>query len=522
MTSTPTTLYRGGRVHSPCDPAATALLVTGEAVSWVGTEADAPPADRTVELAGALVTPAFVDAHVHSFDTGLAEIGVDLAGTGSAAQLLDAIARAAARLPADAVVLGQGWDESSWEDPTPPDAAALDRAGGGRIVYAAQASLHSAVCSSALLPTAAGDPGYDPGGWMRQEAHTRVRSVALGAVPTPQRATAQQAALRRAAGLGIAAVHECAGPEISSEPDFTRLLALAADPDLPTPEVYGYWGELSGAARARELGAVGAAGDLFADGALGSRTAHLREPYHDQETLGRAYLSAEQVRDHLLDCHRHGLPGGFHAIGDGALATVLAGFAATAQQLGLERVRAARHRIEHAELVDREMIGSLVEFGVITSAQPAFDRLWGGEDQMYARRLGPARAMASNPLGAMHSVGVALAFGSDSPVTPLDPWGSVRAAAWHHNPAQRISVRAGFAAHTRGGWRAIGQDGHGVLTPGAPATFAIWHTPAGLDGTLPALLAADREARGRHDPTPLPTCRRTVLRGATVFDADQG
>jgi hypothetical protein len=61
-----------------------------------------------------------------------------------------------------------------------------------------------------------------------------------------------------------------------------------------------------------------------------------------------------------------------------------------------------------------------------------------------------------------------------------------------------------------------------VLTPGAPATFAVWHTPAGLDGTLPALLAADRDARGPDDPTPLPTCRRTVLRGATIYDLAEG
>ena len=46
----------------------------------------------------------------------------------------------------------------------------------------------------------------------------------------------------------------------------------------------------------------------------------------------------------------------------------------------------------------------------------------------------------------------------------------------HHNPAQRISVRAAFAAHTRGGWRAVRRDGDGVLVPGAPATFVVWQT----------------------------------------------
>ncbi len=99
---------------------------------------------------------------------------------------------------------------------------------------------------------------------------------------------------------------------------------------------------------------------------------------------------------------------------------------------------------------------------------------------MYARGWASQRSLAANPMGAMHGVGVALAFGSDSPVTPLDPWGSVRAAVAHHNPAQRMTVRAAFAAHTRGGWRAVPAcDGEGVLAPGAPATFAVWDTPGG-------------------------------------------
>lgn len=499
-------LYRGGRIHSPADPHATALLTTDGVVSWLGPDADAPAADLTVPLDGCLVTPAFVDAHVHLTQTGLAATGLDLSHTRSAEDLLAAVAAAARDLPSDAVVLGHGWDESTWADPTLPDAAALDRAAGGRMVYVSQASLHSALCSSALVPAAAGHSGYHPSGWLRQAAHHAVREVAF-------------------ASVGIAAVHECAGPGTSSEDDLRSLLAAGGD---RAPEVYGYWAELMGARKAKELGAAGAAGDLYADGALGARTARLREPYRDAaagtddaDPCGQAYLTSEQVRDHVLDCHEVGVQAGFHAIGDAAIATVLAGFAAAAEKLGRERLRAARHRVEHLELVDSSMIAALVAYGIVASVQPAFDRLWGGEHRMYAQRLGAERALASNPFGAMHAVGVSMAFGSDSPVTPMDPWGSVRAAMWHHNPAYRMSARAAFAAHTRGGWRAVGQDQHGALVPGAPATFAVWHTPAGRDGTLPVLLAEDPQARGPDDPTPLPVCRRTVLRGRTIFDAEE-
>jgi predicted amidohydrolase YtcJ len=292
------------------------------------------------------------------------------------------------------------------------------------------------------------------------------------------------------------------------------------------PEVYGYWGELMGAAKALGLGAVGAGGDLYADGALGSRTAHLSSAYLDGEPggCGHGYVTAEQVRDHLLDCHRHtveGRPaqGGFHAIGDRAIATVLEGFAMAAAKLGArglsgaEALREARHRVEHVEIVDKAMIAKFVEYGITASMQPAFDRLWGGEHQMYAQRLGVARSLASNPMGQMHGVGVALAFGSDAPVTPLDPWGSVRAAVNHFNPVQRMSPKAAFAAHTRGGWRAVHRDDDGVLVPGKAATFAVFSAPAGLVGTLPALLP---ELPDESLPA-LPDCRRTVLRGEIIY-----
>ncbi|NJC72146.1 amidohydrolase family protein [Planosporangium thailandense] len=507
---TPATLYRNGRIYSASVPASTALLVTDEGrVGWLGADDAAPAADRVVDVGGALIAPAFVDAHVHTLDTGITLLGLDLAGTRSREDVLDSVARYVADLPGDAVVVGHGWDESGWADQRPPTAAELDRAAGGRAVYLSQASVHSALVSSPLLARVSPDePGYAADGWLRRSAHHVVRAVAHGSVTAAQRRRAQEAALRHAASLGIAAVHECGGPGTSDEEGFQALLATAREGGLP--EVYGYWGELGAAAKARELGAVGAGGDLYADGALGSHTAHLREPYLDADTSGHGYVTAEQVADHLVGCVRAGVQGGFHAIGDAAIATVLDGFAQAAAVVGLDALRAGRHRIEHLEILDRELIRGLVEYGVTASMQPAFDRLWGGEHGMYAQRLGVARSLAANPLGALAGVGVALAFGSDSPVTPLDPWGTIRAAMCHHNPVYRVSARTAFAAHTRGGWRAVGRDDDGRLAPGTAATFAVWDVTGSLDGGLPALREDD----------PLPMCRRTVLRGEVIYDVE--
>ncbi|MDY7089968.1 MAG: amidohydrolase family protein [Actinomycetota bacterium] len=509
MTDTPTVLYTNGRFYSAADPRATAMLVRDGRIAWLGDSGDAPSAGRRVDLGQTLVTPAFVDAHLHATDTGLALEGLDLSPVRSRAELLDAVSAFAATRPASGVVHGHGWDESTWADQGVPSVAELDRAAGGRRVYLSQASVHSALASPALLD-AAGLPTGE--GLVKEQDHHAVRALALNDLTPEQRTAAQRAALTRAASLGIAAVHECGGPGTSSEADLTSVLALSG---RGLPQVFGYWGELGGALKAKELGAVGAAGDLYADGALGSRTASVREPFRDGHGgCGEAFVTAEQAAEHLLDCVTVGVQGGFHAIGDAAIETVLEGFALAAKSIGVDAVRQGRHRVEHVELIDKAMIARMVEFGVVASVQPVFDALWGGPDRMYAQRLGVERAMASNPIGAMHATGVQLAFGSDSPVTPLDPWAVVAAAAAPRNPVYRMSVRAAFAASTRGGWKAALVDDAGVLAPGQAATFAVWDTPGGVREGLPDLLP---DAEGVFPRRPV--CRRTVLHGETIYEA---
>ncbi|MEV6054929.1 amidohydrolase [Streptomyces sp. NPDC052107] len=523
-----TVLLRRGEVHSPADPFATAMVVERGQVAWVGSEgaadAFAGGVDEVIDLDGALVTPAFTDAHVHTTATGLALTGLDLSGTPTLEAALALVRDFAAARPDDRVLLGHGWDAARWPGGRPPTRAELDEATGGRPLYLSRIDVHSAVVTTALLDLIRGDITREDAPFTA-DAHHTVREAALAAVTPAQRAEAQRTALAHAASLGIGSVHECGGPRISSEDDFTGLLKLAAE--VPGPRVVGYWAERTGegVARARDLGAVGAAGDLFADGSIGSHTACLHEPYADAGHHGTAYLDAEAVAAHVVSCTEAGLQAGFHAIGDAAVTAVVEGVRAAAEKLGLARIRAARHRVEHAEMFTPETVAGFAELGLIASVQPAFDALWGGEDGMYARRLGAERARTLNPFAALLRAGVPLAFGSDSPVTPLDPWGTVRAAAFHHTPEHRVSVRAAFTAHTRGGWRAVGRDDAGVLVPGAPADYAVWRTDE-----LVVQAPDDRVARWSTDPrsgtpglpdlTPgrdLPVCLRTVVGGRTVF-----
>jgi predicted amidohydrolase YtcJ len=525
-----TTLLVGGRIHSPSSPDATAMAVTGDTVVWVGQDGPGralhPGAD-VIDLDGAFVAPAFVDAHVHATATGLHLSGLDLTGVRDAGDLLAAV-RGAAR-PGE-VLIAHGWDDTAWISPRLPTRTELDDAAGDVPVYLSRIDVHSALVSSALValvPQAKDAAGWSPEGPLTRDAHHRVRTAAQQAISPEQRRRAQDAFLRTAAEHGIASVHECAGPDISGEDDLAALLALAAEPGRP--DVIGYWGATGAVELARRHGLRGLAGDLFVDGALGSHTAALREPYTDRpDSTGARYLDAPAIADHLVTCTEAGLQAGFHVIGDAGVAEVIHGFELAEKEVGQRALAGRSHRLEHLEMVDADQATRLAHWAVTGSMQPLFDAQWGGADGMYAARLG-ARAAGLNPFATLAAQGVLLAFGSDSPVTPLDPWASVRAAVHHHTPNAGLSARAAFNAHTRGGHRAAGvNDGvTGSLVPGAPAHYAIW------DAADLVVAASDsRVQRWSTDPrsrvpalpplqpdVALPTCLRTVRAGQVLHDA---
>ncbi|MEV1122006.1 amidohydrolase [Actinosynnema sp. NPDC049800] len=514
-----TRLLVGGRIHSPTAPDATAMAITDGTVVWLGQDGAGRalhPDAEVVDLDGAFVAPAFVDAHVHATSAGLLLTGLDLTGCRSLTELLDAVRAADGPL-----VWGHGWDETRWPENRPPTRAELDDAARGARVYLSRIDVHSALASTALLdlaPDARGADGWHPDGPLSRAAHHHVRRAAKDAIPVDRRRAAQRAFLQHAAARGIASVHECAGPDISGRDDLADLLAT----DLL--DVAGYWGGLDPV----DLPVRGLAGDLFVDGALGSRTAALCEPYADADTTGALYLDADAVAEHLVACTRAGLQGGFHVIGDAAVATVVDGFTRAAAIVGAPALAARRHRLEHLEMITGEQAARLASWGVVASVQPLFDHEWGGTDGMYARRLGVERGTALNPFSRLAAAGMILALGSDAPVTAVDPWAAIKAAVHHRTDGHGLSPRAAFNAHTRGGWRAAGVDDGvtGTLQPGAPATYAVWEA-----GELEVAAPDSRVQRWSTDPRsrvpalpaldgPAPTCLRTVLRGRTVYDRE--
>ncbi len=528
------TLLRGGYVHTPTDPHASALCVEDGIVVWTGDDDAAvhfaDGADRVLDLGGRLVTPAFVDSHAHLAQTGFAASGLDLSSVTSLRDALDAI-EAFARTSASAVLLGFGWDETAWPEQRAFTRAEVDRATGGRAAFLSRVDVHSAVLSSAFVdgcPDVVHAEGYDPDGRVAREAHHVARLGLFALTPAADRRDAILASLQYAAGQGIGMVHELGAPHICPPEDTHILadLAAAADrDDRPAlPETVRYWGDFD-VEQARAMGCEGAAGDLCVDGSIGSHTSALHLPYADADTSGHLYLDAEQVAEHVAACTRVGLQAGFHVIGDRAVAEAVDGLTAAAERLGASAVVAGRHRLEHVEMATTEQMTVLGRLGVTASMQPMFDALWGGPDRLYAQRLGRERALEMNAFASMARAGVALAFGSDTPVTPFSPWAGVRAAAWQQTESERITVRAAFNASTRGGWRAARRDEGGVLALGAPASIAVWDVPGELvvqtpDARVAAWSTDPRAGVPRlpdlHPDVDLPHCVLTLVRGRTA------
>jgi predicted amidohydrolase YtcJ len=487
-----TTLYTNGRIHGG---SATAMAVQDGRITWLGQTYPGVVAD-TVDLGGAHVLPAFVDAHVHVTGAGLLRTGIDLTAAAALADLLDAV-RDRVRAGTDALLWGHGWDETRWPENRPPTRAELDAVAGSTPVYLSRIDVHSALASSAMVnlaPGARAAAGWSEEGPLTRDAHHHVRRAATDSITPEQRAAAQLAFLRHAASVGIACVHECGGPDISGADDFAELLSRSGD----LPQVVGYWGAFG----TLPANGHGLAGDLFVDGAFGSRTAALRAPYTDApHTSGARYLTARQIADHVVACTEAGHQAGFHVIGDAAVAEVVAGLTLAEEVLGERALAEAGHRLEHLEMVTGEQIDELARLGVIASVQPLFDAHWGGQDGMYAQRLGD-RAPSLNPFATMVSRGMTVALGSDAPVTAADPWAAVRAAVHHRTPGAGLTPEQAFAAHTEGGRRAARQE-LPALEVGAQATFAVW----------------DRD--GLADLDHPPACLRTVRNGTTIHEVSR-
>ncbi len=464
-----------GRYQARC------LVVRGKRVVWVGDDPElAPPHADRLDLDGCTIGPAFVDAHAHLTPTGITLIGLDLSGVRSGGELLRAV-QTYAEQHTGRVVWGHGFDPHDFADDL-PDADELSAAAGGMAVFLSRVDGHScivdrATLSAAPLARAHGverDADGEPTGLLRREANHIVRRWSVGAMTDAELKQARFAVAKHAASLGISSVHEMGGPDIMGAADFDAWLYGS----WPI-EVIPYWAGLDlRFVIERDLKHIG--GDILLDGSLSSHTAALVEPYEDMPHVrGHLEFEDDTLVELFMEATRAGVQVGVHAIGDAAIAQAVRCWRAVDDRLPdyLEGgVRRLRHRLEHAEVMhDFDLMDDIADLGLVISAQPQFETLWGQAGGVYETRLGAARAVDTNPLRELADRGVALAFGSDANVSSMDPWATVAAAQDRRHNQHGITRLEAVSASVLGGRHAARQERWvGSIRAGKRADLAAW------------------------------------------------
>jgi len=446
----------GQAIAEPAD-----VLIEDGVITGAGPAVATGPAGVTVvEGDGRWLIPGLWDAHVHLGQWALASRRLDLSGTSSPEEVLALVRRAA---QAGRPVIGTGQRAGSWTRPV--TVAELDAVSGGLPVVLINADFHHAWLSTAALDAlglARRDVVVAEAEWF--EAYPRVASFETPADPADYQRVLGQAAAQGIVGLVDFEFDTPWTDWARRWPEGCDSLRIRWSP---------YAGQLdsvraAGLRTGEALPATGSDGRLtvgslkiISDGSLGTRTAWCRQPYADTGGFGAPNQTAAELADIIAAGHQSGLSVATHAIGDEALETALAAYAATG----------ARGSIEHAQLTTSQALADLARLGLVASVQPAHLL----DDHETMDRVWTDRVERCFTLRSMLDAGIGVAFGSDAPVAPLDPWLAIASAVhrgqpgdepWH--PEQSITAAEAIAASVDGRRVAAGQPADVALLDADP------------------------------------------------------
>jgi len=486
----------GARVYTvnPANPTASAIAVKAGKILAVGEDVTAfiGPATRKIDARGATILPGFIDSHGHMSALGDSIEILDLRATRSEQEIADLVRKAALGRNSGDWIRGRSWDQNNWPSRQFPTNAALSTAAPDNPVYLTRVDGHAgwvnrkAMEIAGLTSTTPDPPGgkllHDNSGQLTGVLIDRAQELVTGKIPVPAPQQVRER-LRRAAAecarLGITTVHDAG---VSSN-ELDQYRALIQDHKLPVRmyAMIGGEGDLwrEYLKRGPEIGErlTVRSIKLYADGALGSRGAALKQPYSDDSgNTGLLMLRSPDIERVARDAVAHGFQVNTHAIGDLANRTVLDGYAAA---LGGRNDR--RFRIEHAQVVSLEDIPMFEQYSIIASMQPTHAT----SDMPWAEaRLGPERIKGAYAWRRFLSLGVHVASGSDFPVESPNPlWGYYSAVtrqdrsgmppgAWF--PDQRMTRDEALRSWTiEGAYAAFEEKIKGSLEPGKLADFVL-------------------------------------------------
>jgi predicted amidohydrolase YtcJ len=501
-------LLLNGNIHTmdPRHPRARAVAVAGCRILDVGDDAALRlllrPGAQVVDLEGRTVIPGLTDAHVHfgGYSVARYQQQVDLDNVPTRAEAAARVAECARTMPAGRWIQGGGWNRNIWPDPAFPTAADLDVAAPDHPVALEDKSRHATWVNSRALELASITAATEnpPGGEILRGASGQPTGILLetaaglvyDAIPDPDLDTMIQAlrqGVAHAQRLGLTGIHDPGHPTVLAALQVLRMreeLGLRALVHIPR----------DGLDHAIGLGLRSGLGDryvrlgglkIFADGALGPRTAHMLAPYEGTtDNFGLPTLNADELRNLVCRAHGAGLSVTAHAIGDAANRAVLDAIE-YAQGIRL-KVPQATHpilpdRIEHVQLLHADDVARLAQLGVVASMQP----IHATSDMEMAERYWGPRCGLSYAWRSLLENDTCLAFGSDCPIETLDPLAGIHAAVTRQSTdgrpgpegwitAQRLTVAEAVHAYTLGAAHASGEASEkGSLTSGKLADLIV-------------------------------------------------
>jgi len=481
---------------------AEAVAVIGDRIVAVGSQSDIDlwrgPQTKVIDAGRKLLLPGFNDAHVHFIQGGAQLDQVQLTDAATPEEFAKRIAAQVKKTPKTEWIVGGRWDETKWPNQGLPTKALVDPVTGDTPIFVERYDGHEALANSAAMklagidaktPDVAGgvivrDASGNPTGVFKDAAMPLIFK-AIPPMTHEQRLRAARSAMKHAASLGVTSVQHM-NPEFA---DVAAYSELAEKGELTT-RIYAVPMETEWRDQAKvgirhawgssylRLGAVKG----YADGSLGSRTAYMFDPFTD-DPGNRGLLSDEMhppsaMRDRLTQADAAGLQIRVHAIGDRAISMMLDIFADIEKEHGYHDQRFA---IEHAQHMAQKDFERFAKLHVIASMQPyhAID------DGRWAEgRLGHERTRYSYAWRSFLDHGVALAFGTDWPVAPLDPLLGLYAAVTRATldgknpggwfPEEKITLPEAIEAYTLGAAFAEFQEHEkGSITPGKLADMVI-------------------------------------------------
>ncbi len=478
-------------------PWADAVLVRGERIELVGSSAEvkkrAGSGVRTIDAAGKMVTPGFIDAHVHFLDGGFALASVQLRDAATREEFIQRIAAFAKTVAPGTWILNGDWDHTNWGGAL-PDRHWIDSVTPHNPVWINRLDGHMNLANSLALTAADINNGTRDveGGTIVRDAtgaptgilKDHAQDLMSRAVPAPSMdmsLRALDAAMSYVAERGVTSVHHMgswADLAVFRQAHAAGLLRtrIAAVVPLST------WARLRDEVRTHGRGDTwlhigGLKG--FVDGSLGSHTAAMLEPFTDAPAdRGLLVNTAHDLLTWTDSADKAALQVIVHAIGDRAIRTQLDIFERVARANGS---RDRRFRIEHAQHIAPADMARFATLGVIASVQPyhAID------DGRWAERvIGPERAKGTYAFRSLLDNGTVLAFGSDWFVAPPTPLLGIYAAVTRRTlddrhpggwiPEQKITVEQALRAYTSGSARAGFQEREiGMLRPGMLADLVM-------------------------------------------------